>query len=132
MPVDVVEATVVAVEAEQTSLILPSKNELSDSNSTLVGHNHKQQLSSPVTAIRTILNNRFYVCVVIALIGPLGLPALWFSPRFSNRSKIITTIIYFVLTTVLPLAIAWYFLDYAIRPISDVLVDVNAGAAIQQ
>jgi len=127
--VAVVEPTVVAVGAKQASFAPASQNELAGSNRAVV--NHEQQLSHPASTLKTILNNRFYVCAVIALIGPLGLPALWFSPRFSNRSKVVTTIIYFLLTTVVPLAVTWYFLDYAIRPISDVLIDVNAGSSVQ-
>lgn len=38
--------------------------------------------------------------LVIALlsIGPLALPLLWFNPRFSNRNKIVITIIVLILT----------------------------------
>ena len=80
-----------------------------------------QVLSSPAGAIQTVLNNRWYVGLVIALIGPLGLPALWFSPRFSKTTKIVGTLIFVVMTTVVPLAVAWYFLDYRIRPLVDAL-----------
>ena len=76
-----------------------------------------QQLSTPADTIQTVLNNRLYVVLVIALIGPLGLPALWFSPRFSKPTKIVVTSIYVIMTTVVPLAVAWYFLDYSMRPL---------------
>jgi len=83
--------------------------------------NPNQQVSSPAGTIQTILNNRWYVGMVIALIGPLGLPALWFSPRFSKPTKVVGTLIFVVMTTVVPLAVAWYFLDYRIRPLVDAL-----------
>ena len=82
--------------------------------------NPSQQVSSPAGVVQTVLNNRLYVGMVIALIGPLGLPALWFSPRFSNRTKIVLTSIFVVLTTIVPLVIAWYFLDYSMRPLLEV------------
>ena len=80
-----------------------------------------QELSSPAGAIQTVLNNRWYVGMVIALIGPFGLPALWFSPRFSKPTKIIGTLFFVVMTTVVPLAVALYFLEYRLRPLVDAL-----------
>ena len=79
----------------------------------------KRDQSSPANTIETVLNNRLYVGFVIALIGPLGLPALWFSPRFSKRTKIVATLLFVIVSAVLPLAIAWYFLDYKMRPLLD-------------
>ena len=71
--------------------------------------------------ISGVLENRFYVIAILLCAGPIGLPALWFSRRFSQRAKIITTIGYFIVTAILPLAVAWYFLEIAVRPIADVL-----------
>jgi hypothetical protein len=71
-------------------------------------------------AIKAFLKNRLAVVGMIALIGPLGLPALWFSPRFTTRTKVITTSAYVLMTTVVPLAVAWYWLDYSLRPLVDV------------
>ena len=70
-------------------------------------------------AIKAFLKNRLAVVGMIALIGPLGLPALWFSSRFATRTKVITTSAYVLLTTIVPLAIAWYWLDYSLRPLVD-------------
>ncbi len=53
--------------------------------------------------------------------GPLGLPLMWCSRSFSRRSKIITTTAYFLFTVVFPLAIAWYFLDFALQPLVEAL-----------
>ncbi len=73
---------------------------------------------APVVAM---LDNRLLVVAIVLCAGPMGLPALWFSRRFSQRTKILTTIGYLLMTTVLPLAIAWYFLEVAVRPVVDVL-----------
>ena len=71
--------------------------------------------------VATVLENRAYVIVILLCAGPIGLPALWFSRRFSRRFKIITTGGYYLVTAVVPLAIAWYVLDIAVRPLVDVL-----------
>ena len=76
--------------------------------------------SDGLPTINALLNNRLAVVAMIALIGPLGLPALWFSPRFGKRTKFITTSTYVLLTTVVPIAIAWYWLEYSLRPLVDV------------
>lgn len=76
--------------------------------------------SAGTQAINSVLNNRLAVIAIIVFIGPPGLLALWFSPRFAKRTKTITTAAYALLTIVLPLAIAWYWLDYALRPLVNV------------
>jgi hypothetical protein len=76
--------------------------------------------SDGMPTINALLNNQLAVVAMIALVGPLGLPALWFSPRFAKRTKFITTSIYVLLTTVVPIAIAWYWLEYSLRPLVDV------------
>ena len=77
--------------------------------------------SNPPSAVDTVLNNRLYVGLVIATIGPLGLPALWFSPRFSKQSKVLWTVIFFLLTAIIPLALIGYFLEHSMNPIVDAL-----------
>lgn len=72
--------------------------------------------NDPVTHL---MNNRLLVIGLIAMTGPLGLPALWFSRRFSRPTKIVTTVVYVIATTVVPLAIAWYWLEYSLRPLVD-------------
>ena len=67
-----------------------------------------------------VLNNRLAVVTIVALFGPLGLPALWFSPRFSKAAKTITTLIYFLLTIALPMAVIWYWLEHSLRPLVEV------------
>lgn len=75
----------------------------------------------PPSTVAQVLENRLFVIVILLCAGPIGLPALWFSPRFSRRTKIATTLGYMLVTAILPLAIAWYFLEVAVRPLVDVL-----------
>ena len=67
------------------------------------------------------LDNRLVVIGILLCAGPLGLPALWFSRSFSRVTKVVTTIAYFVFTAVLPLVIAWYWLDFAVQPLREAL-----------
>ena len=77
--------------------------------------------------VAEVLDNRLFVIAILLCAGPIGLPALWFSHRFSRRSKIIVTAGYFLFTVILPLAIAWYFLDVALRPVVDALGELGGG-----
>ena len=79
---------------------------------------------TPVAAIAapaTLLSHRAIVLGLLLFVGPAALPALWFSPTFSMRSKIITSVIYVGLTILIPLAIMFYWLQIAIAPLMDVL-----------
>lgn len=78
-------------------------------------------VDSTVVTLQTVVNNRWAVVGLIACFGPLGLLALWFSQRFSNRAKILTTASYVLLAIVAPLVVIWYWLDVALRPIVEVL-----------
>ena len=71
--------------------------------------------------VERVLNNRMAVIGLVAFLGPLGLLALWFSQCFKTRTKIITTVAYVVLTMLLPIAIIWYWLDYSMRPLLEVI-----------
>ena len=75
----------------------------------------------PAVTIQTMVNSRTFVVGLIAVAGPLGLLALWFNQRFSNRTKIITTVAYVLLAIVLPLVVVWYWLDVALRPLVEIL-----------
>ena len=68
-----------------------------------------------------VVNSRTFVVGMIAVAGPLGLLAMWFSQRFSNRTKIITTVSYVLLAIVLPLVVIWYWWHVALSPILEVL-----------
>ena len=75
----------------------------------------------PAVTIQTMVNSRMFVVGMIAVAGPLGLLALWFNQRLSNRTKIITTVSYVLLAIVLPLVVVWYWLDVALRPLVEIL-----------
>ena len=76
-------------------------------------------------AIRRLLNNPLAIVGLLAVVGPLGLPALWLSKRFSRITKIVTTIVFLLVTVVLPLATAYYWLEIALRPLADVMHQTN-------
>ncbi len=71
--------------------------------------------------VTTVLENRGYVLAILLLAGPIGLPALWFSPRFSRVFKMVTTALYFLVTAILPIVVTWYLLDVAVRPLLEPL-----------
>ena len=66
-----------------------------------------------------MLSKRWTVIGILAVVGPIGLPLLWFSPRFSGLTKILVTVFYFLLTAILPLVFAWYWLEVSVRPLID-------------
>src|SRR5688572_26652194 len=47
-----------------------------------------------------LLKNRWAIVGLLAAVGPIGLPFLWLSGRFSRPVKIATTVAYFGLTVV--------------------------------
>lgn len=69
--------------------------------------------------VKAILGNRWVVIGILAAIGPLGLPALWLSPRFRPWVKVVVSLLYFFATAILPLLFAWYWFDYALQPLVD-------------
>ena len=78
-------------------------------------------VDSTAVTIQSVIDNRMVVVALIACFGPLGLLALWFSRRFSNRAKIFTTASYLLLFIVAPLAVIWYWLSIRLQPLVDVL-----------
>lgn len=70
----------------------------------------------------SVLDNRWLVVGLLLVAGPIGLPALWFSRRFSTKVKVGTTILYAIVTVVFPLAMVWYWCETAVRPLVDALV----------
>ena len=85
------------------------------------GQSREVTTSDPAASLQAVVNNRMFVVGMIACAGPLGLLAMWFSQRFTNRTKVITTVSYILLTIVAPLVVIWYWLNIAIRPVVDVL-----------
>jgi hypothetical protein len=68
-----------------------------------------------------VLDNRWLVVGLLLVAGPMGLPALWFSRRFSKGVKIGVSIAYAVVTVALPVAMVWYWCETAVRPLVDAL-----------
>lgn len=93
-------------------------------NPVTVGSPANQPSAEIATAntltVERVLNNRMAVIGLVAVLGPLGLVALWFSSCFKTRTKIITTVAYVSLTTLLPIAIIWYWLSYSMQPLIEV------------
>ena len=87
-------------------------------------HDHTRLDVSP--GVASLLNNRWAVIAILAVAGPIGLPALWFSGRFSRTGKVITTVLFFAVTVALPLAITYYFCEIALRP----LVEAFSAAGV--
>lgn len=67
--------------------------------------------------VHSVLNNRWAVIGIVALIGPLGLPAVWFCPRFSSRTKVLITAFYLLLTAVVPIVLVWWILEDSFQPL---------------
>ena len=78
-------------------------------------------VNNTTATFQAIVDNRLVVAGLVACFGPLGLLAMWFSQRISNRAKIITTASYVLLFIVAPLVVIWYWLDVALRPVVEVL-----------
>jgi len=74
----------------------------------------------PVVGL-TCLDNRWLVVGLLLVAGPIGLPALWLSRRFSRGVKIVTTALYAALTVAVPIALIWYWCETAVRPLVDAL-----------
>ena len=98
-------------------LVVPSRSQYS------LAQEQSKELATvdPAATFQAVVNSRTFVVGMIAVAGPLGLLALWFSQRFSNRTKIITTVAYVLLAIVLPLVVVWYWLDVALRPLVEIL-----------
>jgi len=68
-----------------------------------------------------IWERRSVVLLLLAFLGPVGLLPLWFSRRFGTRGKTLITLGYFAGTILFPIAMIWYFCDYALHPLADAL-----------
>lgn len=71
--------------------------------------------------VHSLLHNRPLIVVLLLCLGPLALPLLWISPRFSRRCKLVTTVVFFLVTVVMPLLLAWYVFEIVLRPLADTL-----------
>lgn len=70
-------------------------------------------------AIKQVLDNRWMVMGIVAVLGPIGLPVLWFSPKFRPVTKMVITTLYVVLTAVVPIVVSYYVLENSFKPLLD-------------
>ena len=86
-----------------------------------VGDTTGTAIANPAAeTLQYVLNNRWIVMGVVALIGPLGLPVLWFSPRFKPTTKFVITGLYVLLTAIVPIVVSYYVLESSFKPIMEV------------
>lgn len=74
----------------------------------------------PTRGLR-VLDNRWLVVGLLLVVGPIGLPALWLSRRFSKKVKIGVSLGYALVTIGLPVAMIWYWCEMSLRPLVDAL-----------
>ena len=67
------------------------------------------------------LERRWVVLAILLCMGPIGLPLVWLSSRFSKLTKIGLTVGFVLLTVVFPIVLVWYWCEAAIRPLVEVL-----------
>ncbi|OIO39015.1 MAG: hypothetical protein AUJ72_01605 [Candidatus Omnitrophica bacterium CG1_02_46_14] len=58
------------------------------------------EIPKPVKAVRWYFEKRF-VFLMLFIFGPLALPLVWLSPKFSTQWKIVTTALAVILTVFL-------------------------------
>jgi hypothetical protein len=75
----------------------------------------------PVLILPQYLERRWVVLAMVLCTGPIGLPLLWLSRRFSRLAKISLTAGFVLLTVVLPIVLVWYWCDVAIHPLVEAL-----------
>ena len=82
---------------------------------------HRPQTGSIAVSptVQRLLANRWAVCGLLLCCGPLGLPLLWLSPRFSTVTKCVATILLMSVTVLLPIAIYWWCCEVLLRPLVD-------------
>lgn len=76
---------------------------------------------APARILPPSLERRWVVLAILLCAGPIGLPLVWLSSRFSKLAKIGLTAGFVLLTVILPIALVWYWCEMAIRPLVDAL-----------
>ena len=111
---------IITVDNGLSLISSPGQPAFSSSNSSVSASSNEIPISTS-PAVTWFLTRRWAIVAVLLAVGPMGLPALWLSPRFSRPIKITLTLVYFLVTAVIPVAVAWYFLDVSLRPLVDVM-----------
>lgn len=97
-------------------------------NTPALVHNRQPPASSTLpiaTSVPVWLGRRSVVIGLLLFVGPLGLPALWLSPRFSLPAKVITSLAYAAVTIALPIALTFYWLHVAMLPLVEAFPPVT-------
>jgi hypothetical protein len=93
---------------------------VAQSDTALPAHPPQPQSISVSPAVQRLLANKWAVCGLLLCCGPLGLPLLWLSPRYSKVTKCAATILLLSVTVLLPIAIYWWCCEVLLRPLVDV------------
>lgn len=78
-------------------------------------------------AVRTVVNSHVIIWTVILTFGPLGLPLIWLSPKYSIWMKFLVTAITLGVTVVLPIAVTLYCAQFLVHPVLDAMQEANAA-----
>jgi len=75
---------------------------------------------APACILPPSLERRWVVLAILLCTGPIGLPLVWLSSRFSKLAKIGLTAGFVLLTVIFPIVLVWYWCEVAIRPVVEV------------
>ncbi|PHS00794.1 MAG: hypothetical protein COA78_23540 [Blastopirellula sp.] len=107
--------------------LLPSLQEPTVSPASLAAQSNQGIAeSSSKNIVKVVLNSRALLFGILLVFGPLGLPLIWFSPRFSMLSKVLVTTLTLGVTVVFPIAMTIYWADYALQPLLEAMQQANA------
>jgi hypothetical protein len=67
------------------------------------------------------LERRWVAIAIVLCAGPIGLPLVWLSSRFSRLAKISLSASFVLLTVIVPIALVWYWCEVPIRPLVEAL-----------
>lgn len=74
-----------------------------------------------------VVSSHAIIWTVILTFGPLGLPLIWLSPKYSLWAKLLTTTITLGVTVVLPIAVTIYCTQYLVHPVFEAMQNANAS-----
>ncbi|PQO44808.1 hypothetical protein C5Y93_17075 [Blastopirellula marina] len=77
--------------------------------------------------MRAVVNSHAIIWAVILTFGPLGLPLIWLSPKYSIWSKSLVTLVTLGVTVVLPIAVTLYCAQFLVHPVLDAMQEANAA-----
>jgi hypothetical protein len=110
---------------DASSAPAPAAVEIVDSVAGMPVREDDSHLPYPPTISAQLnwLDNRWAVLGLLLTTGPIGLPALWLSRKFTRGVKIFVTLLFLLVTVALPLGLMWYWCSIAIAPLVDMFHD---------